>query len=66
MLASFISRDGFDVLKEQMDFDKRELESAAKTSTSGLQAEMLTMAQSFKCLHGGGLLHGRRARAPPV
>ena len=31
-----------------MAADKREIESVVKVSTSSLQAEMLTMAQSFK------------------
>ena len=48
VLALLISRDEFDKFKDQIAADTRELESAIKTSTSSLQAEMLTMAQSFK------------------
>ena len=48
VLASFISRDEFDKFKDQIAADKRMLGSVIKTSMTSLQAEMLTMAQSFK------------------
>ena len=48
VLASFILQDEFDKFKDKIAADKIELVTVIKTSTSSLQAEMLSTAQSFK------------------